>query len=203
MVTRAQLDRLSAPIDELADDRQVGAVRAKLRAPGEPLSDNERRGINIAVYLAGLPTFGEEFVARHVAAFMAQIQGGLVDTQPIFCAIRGCARGQRRGAMTGAATVMVVALTGSASAARVCGPEPSRLHFRQASLTAPCVHRLGRRFSNSFCCHHSRLPKGKTLESRGGARNTRWRHAHEARCNAGQHQSHDSDLEHCAHGLLP
>jgi hypothetical protein len=46
------------------------AARAKLRPAGEPLSEDEQRGINIAVCVAKY--FGEEFVARHVAAFMAQ-----------------------------------------------------------------------------------------------------------------------------------
>jgi hypothetical protein len=67
------------------------AARAKLRPAGEPLSDEEKRGISMAVCLAKY--FGEEFVARHVAAFMAQFRGGPVDATPVLAAVRAGARG--------------------------------------------------------------------------------------------------------------
>jgi hypothetical protein len=119
MVTRAQLDRLSARIDELTDAAKSSsfdplqrdarltklerarrmvwglqmAARAKLKPPSEPLTENEERGIAVAMVLAGMPEpLGEEFVARHVAALMAQFRGGPVDTDPVFCAIRASAR---------------------------------------------------------------------------------------------------------------
>jgi hypothetical protein len=69
------------------------AARAKLNK-GE-LTKDEKRGISIAVCLAKY--FGEEFVARHVAAFMAQFRGGPVDTEPVFAAVRAVREGESEG----------------------------------------------------------------------------------------------------------